>query len=149
MIQKPTSFHFNAITTSAIALLAALIVLPAPSARAADSVQPVVHPMPSRVAPAGAHASHAARIDPRIAQFNRELAAYKQTVAALRRDAQRLVAQQKRLNALIQGLSSGSEITMVKLQSLVQERTRIIQFATNVMKALNESEKNMVNNIRP
>jgi hypothetical protein len=149
MIRKPTTVHLSMMTKGIVAVFAALLLLPTPSARAAGNAQPVKRPMASRMAPAGAHASHAARVDPRIAEFNRELAAYKQTVASLRRDAQRLVAQQKRLNALIQGLNSGSEITMVKLQSLVQERTRIIQFATNVMKALNESEKNMVNNIRP
>jgi hypothetical protein len=147
MIQKPTSFHFNAITTGAIALLAALIVLPAPSARAADSVQPVAHPMPSRVAPAGAHASHAARIDPRIAQFNRELAAYKQTVAALRRDTERLMMQEKRLDALVSDINSSAQMDMINLQSLMSNRQTAIQLTTNMLKALNDSEKQIVHNI--
>ncbi len=52
------------------------------------------------------------------------------------------------VDAIANKLSSGSEITMLKLQSLVQERTRIIQFASNVVGALNEGMKTEVNNIR-
>lgn len=64
------------------------------------------------------------------------------------RPSDALEAEASNVDAIANKLSSGSEITMLKLQSLVQERTRIIQFASNVTNALNEGLKTEVNNIR-
>jgi hypothetical protein len=51
-------------------------------------------------------------------------------------------------DALGSQLSSGDEISMIKLQSLVQDRTRVIQFASNVLNTMNDAMKTEVNNIR-
>lgn len=59
-----------------------------------------------------------------------------------------LEAQASALDTISNNLSSGNEIAMIKLQSLVQERTRVIQFASNVMNTMNDAMKTEVNNIR-
>jgi hypothetical protein len=148
MIHKPTTVHLSMMTTGIVAVFAVLLLLPTPSARAAGNAQPVKRPMASRVAPAGAHASHAARVDPRIAEFNRELAAYKQTVAALQRDTQRLMKQQRYIDALVNELGKNAELNMIQLQSIMSQRQTAIQLTSNLMKALNDSENQVIHNMK-
>jgi uncharacterized protein (DUF3084 family) len=138
MIDKPEAIRFNAMTTGLAAMFAALLLLP-PSAVAAGDVHPVMRPMTSRMAPAHAHASRAAYPDPRVTQFNLELAAYKRTVAALQRDTQRLEAQQQRLDAIIKDLSSGAQLDMIHLQSYMSARQTAVQLSTNIIKSLSDS----------
>jgi len=148
MIHKPTTVHLSMMTTGIVAVFAVLLLLPTPSARAAGNAQPVKRPMASRVAPAGAHASHAARVDPRIAEFNRELAAYKQTIAALQRDTQRLMKQQRYIDALVNELGKNAELNMIQLQSIMSQRQTAIQLTSNLMKALNDSENQVIHNMK-
>jgi hypothetical protein len=148
MIHKPTTVHLSMMTTGIVAVFAVLLLLPTPSARAAGNAQPVKRPMASRVAPAGAYASHAARVDPRIAEFNRELAAYKQTVTALQRDTQRLMKQQRYIDALVNEIGKNAELNMIQLQSIMSQRQTAIQLTSNLMKALNDSENQVIHNMK-
>lgn len=129
-------------------IFATLLVLPVSSSFAAGEIRPMVRPVPSRVAPSAAHASRAVQPDPRIAEFNRELAAYKQTVVALQRNIQQLEAQQRRLATLVNDLGRDSELTMIKLQSLMSQRQTAIQLTSNLLKALNDSENEIVHNMK-
>jgi len=147
MIHKPTTVHLSMMTTGIVAVFAVLLLLPTPSARAAGNAQPVKRPMASRVAPVGAHASHAARVDPRIAEFNRELAAYKQTVAALQRDTQRLMKQQRYIDALVNEIGKNGELNMIQLQSLMSQRQTAVQLSTNMIKSLSDSADAIVPNL--
>jgi hypothetical protein len=81
-------------------------------------------------------------------QFNRELAAYKQTVAALTRDTQLLVEQQKRLDALVNDLGSSGEMDMIRLQSLMSQRQTAVQLSTNLIQALSHSADAIAHNIK-
>ncbi len=58
-----------------------------------------------------------------------------------------LESEAQAIDAIANKMSGGAEITMIKLQSLVQERTRIIQFASNTMSACNRAIDAPVNNI--
>lgn len=147
MIHKPTTIRLNAMTTGIAAIFAMLLLLPTRSALAAGDVRPMIHPAPSRVAPTGARVSRTVHADPRIAQFNRELAAYKQTVAALRRDSQRLMAQQRRLDALVKDIGSGAQMDMINLQSLMSNRQTAVQLSTNLIQALSDSADAIAHNI--
>ena len=148
MIHEQTIIRFNAMTTGIAVIFSVLLILPAPSSFAADGVRPMMRPVSSRVAPTDAHVSHTARPDPRIAEFNRELAAYKQSVAALRRDSQRLIAQQKRIDALVNDIGKNAELNMIQLQSILSQRQTAVQLTSNMMKALNDSESQIVHNIK-
>jgi hypothetical protein len=142
MIHKSLTVRLSAMSTGISVIFAVLLLLPVSSTFAAGDARPMVHPMPSRVTP------KAALPDPRIAEFNRQLAAYKQTVAALRLNTKRLVAQQQRLDTLVNDLGGDAELNMIKLQSLMSQRQAAIQLTSNLLKTLNDSEKNIVQNIK-
>ena len=148
MIRKPATVRLRTMTAGIAAIFAALLVLPAPSAFAAGDGRPMIQPMPSQMSAADARASRAARPDPRIAQFNREFAAYKQTVAALRRDEQRLVAQQSRLNALVNDLNQGGQMANIQLQNYEDERQKAMQTISNMLKALHDTENQIIHNMK-
>lgn len=52
------------------------------------------------------------------------------------------------LEAAANKMSSGAEMTMIKLQELVQGRSRILMFVTNTMASMNESMRKIVENTR-
>lgn len=47
-----------------------------------------------------------------------------------------------------QSLSSGSEMIMIKLQDLMQQRSRVIMFVTNALASINETSRKIVDNTR-
>ena len=140
MIHKSTPVHACTMAMGIVIMSVALLLLPMPSAGAAGGVRPVVRP-------AVLTAPHASHIDPRIAEFNRELAAYKQTVAALRRDTERLMMQEKRLDALVSDINSSAQMDMINLQSLMSQRQTAVQLSTNIIKSLSDSADAIVHNI--
>lgn len=142
MIHKSTPVHACAMAMGIVAISAILLLLPASSAFAAGDARPVMRPLPT-----GAHASRAAHPDPRIAQFNRELAAYRQTVAALQRDTERLIKQQKYIDALVKDLNSGTQMDMINLQSLMSDRQTAVQLSTNLIQALSHSADAIAHNM--
>ena len=148
MIHKSTPVHACTMAMGIVIMSVALLLLPMPSAFAAGGARPMMRPMPSRMAPPGAHASHAARIDPRIAEFNRELSAYKQTSAALHRDTELLMTQERRLDALINDLGVNGTQEQILLQELMDARSKFEQSLSNVMKAMNDTEKQIVHNMK-
>ena len=52
------------------------------------------------------------------------------------------------IETTMQGLSSGSEMIMIKLQDLMQQRSRVIMFVTNALASINETARKIVDNIR-
>lgn len=48
----------------------------------------------------------------------------------------------------MQSLSSSSEMTMIKLQELMQQRSRVIMFVTNALASINETARKIVDNTR-
>ncbi len=54
-------------------------------------------------------------------------------------------ARETALNACLQG---GAELNMIQLQSLMSERQTAVQLTTNLLKALNQSQKSIINNMR-
>jgi hypothetical protein len=60
-------------------------------------------------------------------------------------------AMQRRIDATneeLRQLSSGNEMRMVRLQSLMQQRTSVIQAGSNMLKALDEAMDAVVANLR-
>lgn len=60
-------------------------------------------------------------------------------------------AMQRRIDATneeLRQLSSGNEMRMVRLQSLMQQRTSVIQAGSNMLKALDEATDAVVANLR-
>jgi len=54
----------------------------------------------------------------------------------------------KSVEAQIRDVNSGNEMAMIKLQSLMQQRTSEVQLATNMLKALHEASQSVIGNIR-
>ena len=54
----------------------------------------------------------------------------------------------KNLEESLTNLNSSNELTMMKLQTLMQQRTQLTQFATNMLSQLNESAKSILTNLR-
>ena len=53
-----------------------------------------------------------------------------------------------KIDHALDNLSSTNDIDRLKLQQLVQDRSQIISFSSNVMASLNESKKQVIGNIR-
>ena len=51
-------------------------------------------------------------------------------------------------NALTACFQTGNELNMIQLQSLMSKRQTAVQLLTNMLKALNNSQKNVINNMR-
>jgi len=51
-------------------------------------------------------------------------------------------------DSTVKSLSSSSEITMIQLQDLVQQRSRTIMFASNVLASINDAARKTVDNLR-
>jgi len=145
MIHKPVTICLHAMSTGIAVIFVVLLLLPPRSVFAAGGARPMAHPMATRMVPAGTRAQRAAHPDPRVMQFNLELTAYKQTIATLERDAQRLIAQQRRLDALVNDMN---QIQQLQLQEEASARNRAFQAISNVLKAVNESKKQAVHNIK-
>jgi hypothetical protein len=48
----------------------------------------------------------------------------------------------------IAGLNADNEMTMMRLSSLMQMRTQVVQFSSNVMASLNDASKSVIQNMR-
>ena len=48
----------------------------------------------------------------------------------------------------IQTVNSGNELGMVELQNLMQQRSQVISLGTNLLKTLNETQSNIISNMR-
>jgi hypothetical protein len=66
----------------------------------------------------------------------------------LRYDTFELNGTKDYLNLVSKDLESGSQMDMIQLQSLMGARQTAIQLSTNLISALNESQKSVVGNIR-
>ncbi len=58
-----------------------------------------------------------------------------------------LESEAGQLESAANTMSSNSEVVMMQLQSLIEDRTRLVQFASNTIASLGESAKTAVNNI--
>lgn len=52
------------------------------------------------------------------------------------------------VDAKVTALTSSTELTMIRIQGLMQHRSQVLQLASNVIAALNEPAKNAIGNIR-
>jgi len=52
------------------------------------------------------------------------------------------------VDSLMTSLTSSSELTMIRIQGLMQQRSQVLQLASNVIAALNEPAKNAIGNLR-
>ncbi len=48
----------------------------------------------------------------------------------------------------LQDLNSGNELRMIELQTIVQQRSSILNLGTNLLKAMDDATKNIVGNVR-
>jgi len=111
---------------------------------AAERVQPMARP-----ATPAPKISRRPATDARARAFELELAAYKQTLMALQRDLQQLRAHQRRLDALSNDMNSNAEMEKLQLQSVMSERQTAIQLTNNILKHLNDSQTDIIHNMKP
>lgn len=122
--------------------LATLTLAPA-QARAVQQVRPALVAPTIRVP-----ASPALHTNPQVIAFENDLAAYRQTLAALQREGQQLEALRARLEARLQALSDSKELTMLQLQDLLSQRQQAVLTATELIKKMNDSAQSIIQNIK-
>lgn len=89
--------------------------------------------------------------DPRIAEFNRELATYQRKVAVLYREVQRLQAHQRRLNTLarqLQTIGDDAQMMQLQLQAAMQKQTQAMQMLSSILKSMHDTERSIIRNIK-
>jgi Na+/phosphate symporter len=63
-------------------------------------------------------------------------------------DAKKGAALGQNIDDICKDLGSGRELAMVELQSIVSQRQTALQLTTNLLSAVNESARNITNNIK-
>jgi cell division protein FtsB len=115
---------------------------------AAMRSDPTLHSRLALQMHAGVHITRGTHVDPRVAAYNQELAAYKQSVAALKRDVKHLKAQEHRLDAIVKDLNGSAQMDMINLQSRMSNRQTAVQLSTNLIKALGDAQREIIQNIK-
>jgi len=143
MICRPV--HLKAIIEGVLVSLAVALLLSSSPAFAAGHTRPMVRTLPN---PAGAHAGH---VDPRVAEFNLELNAYRRDVAALYGQAQRLQAREHHLDSLatqLQTLGDVKQDWQLQLQDAMNKQAAAMQMLSNIMRDLNKTARAIIQNMK-